>query len=271
MAAGPWLALHRNWAKQVPWARISSCRRSLSLSSSLLAYWSLGSTGLALLADRSGVRRPAFAVFRAVPVAYVLLFAFFVSSHGKAHYLTPIYPVLLAIGAISVENWMANGYARGAAVVAVAASGAVIAPLAIPMMSEEAFIRYSTALRNDAIGDCDGTPEAIKSAAGFCRHAWLAGNGGEDCQGLLVTVSAGAAQGRIRWRQLRRSRRHRHLRFKAGPAAGHQRSQQLLDVGAARSRRKCGDRDRWHARKAPGAVRFGRVRRLDREPLCHAL
>jgi len=94
----------------------------------------------------SGVRRPAFAVFRAVPIAYVLLFAFFVSSHGKAYYLTPIYPVLLAIGAISIENWMANGYARVAAVAALAASGAVIAPLAIPMMSEEAYIRYSMAL-----------------------------------------------------------------------------------------------------------------------------
>lgn len=94
----------------------------------------------------AGARKPAFAVLRAVSIAYVLLFAFFVIDHGKASYLTPIYPVLLAMGAIAIERWMANAYARGAAVAAIAVSGAVIAPLAVPMMSEEAYIRYSTAL-----------------------------------------------------------------------------------------------------------------------------
>lgn len=93
-----------------------------------------------------GLRKPDFAVFRALPIAYVLLFALFVADHGKAYYLASIYPVLLAMGAIAIERWMANAAARGAALAAIAITGAVTAPLAIPVMPEEAFIRYSAAL-----------------------------------------------------------------------------------------------------------------------------
>ncbi len=91
-------------------------------------------------------RASRLAVFRAVPIAYVLLFAFFVIDHGKAYYLTSIYPVLLAMGAIAIERWMANAHARGAIVAAIAVSGAVFAPLAIPVMSEEAYIRWALRL-----------------------------------------------------------------------------------------------------------------------------
>ncbi|MBW8880754.1 MAG: glycosyltransferase family 39 protein [Asticcacaulis sp.] len=92
-----------------------------------------------------GLRKPGLAVLRALPIAYVLLFAFFVANHGKASYITAIYPALLAMGAIAIESWVANALARGGAVVAIAISGAVIAPFALPMMSEDAFIRYSAA------------------------------------------------------------------------------------------------------------------------------
>ena len=37
-------------------------------------------------------RRPQLAVYRAFPIAYAILFVFFVITHGKAYYLTPIYP-----------------------------------------------------------------------------------------------------------------------------------------------------------------------------------
>jgi 4-amino-4-deoxy-L-arabinose transferase-like glycosyltransferase len=92
------------------------------------------------------LRRPGAPVLRAFPVAYVLLFAFFVASHGKAYFLTSIYPILLAVGAARIEQWAASAVLRGAMLALVALSGAVIAPLAIPLLPEESYIRYAAAL-----------------------------------------------------------------------------------------------------------------------------
>ena len=49
-------------------------------------------------------RRPRLAVYRAFPIAYVILFIFFVVTHGKAYYMTPIYPTLFGIGAVAIES-----------------------------------------------------------------------------------------------------------------------------------------------------------------------
>ena len=132
------------------------------------------------LAGRSGcaglwaaIAQAAFAVLRAFPIAYVLLFAFFVITHGKAYYLTSIYPVLLAIGAIAIERWMANAYARGATLAAIAVSGAVIAPLAIPLMSEEAYIRYSAALGMTPSATATEHLKQARLPQGFAdMHGW---------------------------------------------------------------------------------------------------
>lgn len=94
----------------------------------------------------ASIRKPRFAVYRAFPIAYVLLFAFFVETHGKAYYLTYFYPILLAIGAVAIEGWIRNVWVRGLALASLIAASAVIAPLAIPLMSEEAYIRYAAAL-----------------------------------------------------------------------------------------------------------------------------
>jgi Dolichyl-phosphate-mannose-protein mannosyltransferase len=90
--------------------------------------------------------RPRYQVFRAFPIAYVLLFAFFVVTHGKAYFLSSIYPILLPIGAVAIEGWIANRFARGAGLGLIAVASAVIAPLAIPLMPEETYIRYAAAL-----------------------------------------------------------------------------------------------------------------------------
>jgi Dolichyl-phosphate-mannose-protein mannosyltransferase len=91
-------------------------------------------------------RRPKLALYRAFPIAYVILFIFFVISHGKAYYMTPIYPTLLGLGAVTVEGWLQSARWRRAALVTVAVAGAVAAPMAIPVLSEKAFIAYSTML-----------------------------------------------------------------------------------------------------------------------------
>jgi hypothetical protein len=85
-------------------------------------------------------------VYRAFPIAYVVLFIFFVISHGKAYYITPIYPTLLSIGAVAVERWLQSAVWRRAVLGTVAVTGAIAAPMAIPVLSERAFIAYSTML-----------------------------------------------------------------------------------------------------------------------------
>jgi hypothetical protein len=90
--------------------------------------------------------RPANSVWRAFAIAYVLLFAFFVASHGKAYYLAPIYPALLAIGAVAIERWLKQPVLRGASLATVAISAALAAPLAVPVLPVESYIAYARAI-----------------------------------------------------------------------------------------------------------------------------
>jgi 4-amino-4-deoxy-L-arabinose transferase-like glycosyltransferase len=95
------------------------------------------------------LHRPTLAVYRAFPIAYAILFVFFVVSHGKAYYITPIYPTLLGIGAVAIESWLQSPVwrrARRAALITVTVAGVIAAPMAIPVLSEKAFISYSRAL-----------------------------------------------------------------------------------------------------------------------------
>ena len=92
------------------------------------------------------MRRPKFSVFRAFLVAYVLLFAYFVIAHGKAYYVSSIYPTLLAIGSVAFEEQLRGAAARTFALLAVAICGMVLAPFAVPMLPEKTYIAYAAAL-----------------------------------------------------------------------------------------------------------------------------
>jgi hypothetical protein len=80
---------------------------------------------------------------------YVVLFAIFVLGNGKAYYLSPVYPVLLAGGAVFVEqffrqhpwNWVKPVY-----VGLMLAWTVLIAPFALPVLPIEQFIAYEKAL-----------------------------------------------------------------------------------------------------------------------------
>lgn len=87
--------------------------------------------------------RPAHAAWRAFPIAYGLLFAFFILSHGKAYYLAPIYPVLLGFGAVAIERRLTTAWSRGAALAAIAISSALVAPMAVPVLPVKTYIAYA--------------------------------------------------------------------------------------------------------------------------------
>jgi len=89
---------------------------------------------------------PALKSFRVFGWAYLALFAFFLFSGGKTYYLSPIYPVMLAAGAVALERvglitrwrWM-----KPAPILLLLTTGAVVAPFALPVLPVEKYIAYS--------------------------------------------------------------------------------------------------------------------------------
>jgi hypothetical protein len=87
---------------------------------------------------------------RALGWAYVALFALMVVFRAKVYYIVPFYPILLASGGAQIETWLARpalrAWARPATVVLLLAGGALFAPLGLPVLPVETFIRYQRAL-----------------------------------------------------------------------------------------------------------------------------
>jgi hypothetical protein len=78
--------------------------------------------------------RPTLPHLRAFPIAYAVMAVLFYVLHGKAYYLTPVYPVLLAGGAVAIEAWLVRPRFRLVVLRVVAISGIVAAPLVLPIL-----------------------------------------------------------------------------------------------------------------------------------------
>jgi len=75
--------------------------------------------------------------------------AVLLATNAKPYYLAPAYMALFAAGAVVVEamrQGLAGQLVRGGIVVLVVASGALSAPLAKPVLSTDAYLRYTAAL-----------------------------------------------------------------------------------------------------------------------------
>jgi len=81
--------------------------------------------------------------YRPLGICYLALFALFVVLKGKIYYLGPVYPMLFAAGATFMERWPSG---RRLYVPAIVVAGAVLAPLAIPILPVDTFIAYQRAL-----------------------------------------------------------------------------------------------------------------------------
>ncbi len=90
--------------------------------------------------------------YRLLGLAYVAVFLLLAAQRAKAYYLAPIYPMLLAGGAVAIGRFVemppAGGAARGrrwlkpAIAGTLAAGGAITAPLVLPILPIETFISY---------------------------------------------------------------------------------------------------------------------------------
>ncbi len=105
------------------------------------AIWLIGLVAL--------LTAPRFRGYRAIGIAYIVIFLMFVMTNAKVYYLSPIYTILLAAGAVLVEGWVSRvgrRWLRPVAISLVLVAGAIVAPMAIPILPVETFIRYSKAL-----------------------------------------------------------------------------------------------------------------------------
>jgi len=90
--------------------------------------------------------RPPLPHLRVFPIAYATIFVLFLALHGKAYYPAPLYPTLLAGGAVEIERWLLRPVFRRAAIAALVISGAAAAPLALPILPPDQFEPYARTL-----------------------------------------------------------------------------------------------------------------------------
>ncbi len=95
-----------------------------------------------LLLSRQGGR------FRVLGWTYLALLVLFIVLKGKNYYLAPAYPMLFAAGAVAFERLsrVKMKWSRPVYVAAVVLVSCVLAPLAVPVLSAESYIRYQKAI-----------------------------------------------------------------------------------------------------------------------------
>lgn len=106
----------------------------------LLPLWA---GGLAwLLFDKNGRR------YRVFGWAFLVVLGTFIALKGKNYYVSPIYPVLFAAGAVGFERITNQRFvwARTAYALTIVVAGVLLAPLFCPILPPEKFVRYQRAL-----------------------------------------------------------------------------------------------------------------------------
>jgi 4-amino-4-deoxy-L-arabinose transferase-like glycosyltransferase len=88
--------------------------------------------------------------FRVLGWASLVLLAFIMfSSNGRPYYVAPAYPMLFGAGGVAMEGWLSRRrlqWLKPAYVSLLLIAGAIGAPLAIPVLSPENYLRYSRRL-----------------------------------------------------------------------------------------------------------------------------
>ncbi|RJP64550.1 MAG: phospholipid carrier-dependent glycosyltransferase [Ignavibacteriales bacterium] len=87
--------------------------------------------------------------FRIFGFAYIIIFLFLAVQNSKPYYLTPVYPILFAGGAVLIGNFIANknlNWLKPVFVISVIFGGIVSMPMAMPVLAPETFVKYTQSL-----------------------------------------------------------------------------------------------------------------------------
>jgi 4-amino-4-deoxy-L-arabinose transferase-like glycosyltransferase len=147
------------WQATHSWATLEFLQRAQNLKNVPMSFWGFLSAqilfqhplavplwigGLAALFFLKSLR-----TYRLFGISYVLLFALFVLQRGKPYYISPIYPVILAAGAIGLEQyvlrtsrfWIFRAYG-----LLLTIGGVALMPLFLALTPPEKFIKIMSAL-----------------------------------------------------------------------------------------------------------------------------
>jgi Dolichyl-phosphate-mannose-protein mannosyltransferase len=137
-------------------------------------------------------RRPSLRGLRFVPLLYgVLAFAYLVGN-GKAYYLASLYPALLGLGALPVEEWTTRSRRRLRLVLlsaAVAVSFAVSAYIALPLIPATDLQGSAVMAINPDQGETVGWPRFIDTVS----TAWQSIPAAERGHTVIFTENYGEA------------------------------------------------------------------------------
>jgi hypothetical protein len=97
--------------------------------------------------------------YRVLGWCYVVCYAVFFILHGKNYYLAPVYPMLLAAGAVVIESAIDGRkdarpesgrprlrWLKPAIIILLLAVGGYLAPMVVPVLSPDAFLAYAKTL-----------------------------------------------------------------------------------------------------------------------------
>lgn len=88
---------------------------------------------------------PRLKQYRVLGISYLVCYAILFSLHGKNYYLAPIYPMLLAAGAVVIESALTRprlGWLKPVISIVLLLGGAQFAPMFVPILSPEGFLSY---------------------------------------------------------------------------------------------------------------------------------
>ena len=88
---------------------------------------------------------PKLRSYRSLGWSYLVCYGIFFILHGKSYYLSPIYPMLFAAGAIAIESALDRrvvAWVKPVLLVVLLAGGAYIAPIVVPIFSPNHSISY---------------------------------------------------------------------------------------------------------------------------------
>ncbi|MBV9271988.1 MAG: glycosyltransferase family 39 protein [Candidatus Eremiobacteraeota bacterium] len=88
------------------------------------------------------------AQYRFLGYTYVILIALMIAFHGKHYYPADVYPIVIAAGAVAIQQLFANIWLRTAIATAAAAVGLIFAPFNLPVLPEATYVKYETAVGN---------------------------------------------------------------------------------------------------------------------------
>jgi hypothetical protein len=91
--------------------------------------------------------------FAFLGVTFVGTVAIVVLAHGKPYYVAPVFPLAYAAGGVAAERVIRRMTLRIGVLALLAAGGAAVSPMALPVLEPETFIRYAHALHAEAAAD----------------------------------------------------------------------------------------------------------------------